>query len=841
MSVKLKSLEVPFIPFPEKIVGTQARIVVFIKDPSTCDAIRQVVSGSNGENLVFLGTIDNEEKTEKKDLNSAQSYYPIGILAAVEQFSAVGDGSYKFVASGQAAAHFDELVPASEGSAAMARIRRIDLSAGVAEKKACIELIDKLVRELATFSTIWETAYENKDDGSFQSKRLFSDPIYASDFIAGQLELTPYQRIGYFFKETLTERIAYLSEIVVAMLDKKATNERINKSVSEAMEKNQRSYVLNEQMKAIRRELRKLNGQEGDVEDDELVDDLEVQIEAQKKDLPEKVYKLCRREYSRYKLMQESTSEASVVRTYIETLLSVPWTKSEEKQYSLGEARSVLDEDHWGMDKVKLKVLEYLVTRDSKHPKILCLVGAPGVGKTSLCRSIARAMGRKYCRMALGGLGDEAEIRGHRRTYVGAMPGQIIKHLIKAEVNNPVFVLDEIDKMGSGGNKGDPASAMLEVLDPEQNNTFEDNYLDTPFDLSNVFFICTANSLNLPAALLDRMEVIALEGYSEDEKLNIAKRHIIPHVKKDLGLPDNACAMTDDAVRSVVRYYTRESGVRELERLVLTFIRKILLKRELDESDEWRNRDKSRDADSASLAKYWTKVYEAGDVEEILGARRYTITVSQREPAVGLVNGLSWSETGGDILQIEALRFDGTGKIQRTGLLGDCMKESVEAALSVVRARLDSLGVEAEKFAKSDWHIHFPEGAIKKDGPSAGISIATAVTSSITGIPVRSDVAMTGEICLRGDVLPIGGLKEKLLAALRGGIKTVLVPFENEKDVKEIDPKALQGLEVRSVKRIEEVLKFSLVRVPTPKEGACALSEADDPKIVVEASQPVDC
>jgi len=432
---------------------------------------------------------------------------------------------------------------------------------------------------------------------------------------------------------------------------------------------------------------------------------------------------------------------------------------------------------------------------------ILCLVGGPGVGKTSLGRSIARATNREYVRMALGGVSDEAEIRGHRRTYVGAMPGQVIKHMIKAKVKNPLFLLDEIDKIGAN-HRGDPAAALLEVLDPEQNNAFEDHYVETPFDLSDVLFVATSNSYDIPPALLDRMEVISLSGYTEDEKVHITMRHLIPKQMRVNGVKENEVVVEESAVRDIIRYYTREAGVRSLERAVGKILRKIVLT-ELEAPKDKRPTELPIRVTAETLEKY-------------LGVRRFSITSAQREPQVGIVNGLSWSEVGGDILMIEAVAFPGKGQVLRTGMLGDVMKESVEAARSVVRARAKQLGLKSDIFANTDWHIHFPEGAIPKDGPSAGAAIVTAMTSALTGIPVRSDLAMTGEITLRGEVLPIGGLKEKLLAAQRGGVKTVLIPQENMKDLTEIKEDALKGLEIVPVKHIEEVLARALVRQPTP-------------------------
>ena len=581
--------------------------------------------------------------------------------------------------------------------------------------------------------------------------------------------------------------------------------------VKQQIEGNQRDYFINEQIKALRRELNR------DEEEQRESDEYLKKLDEEGKDFPEVVRERIQNEAKKLDQMPPSSSESAVVRSYLDTLFEVPWTKRTEISTDLKKAREVLDADHWGLEKVKERILEYLAVQRrvnmTKAP-ILCFVGAPGVGKTSLGRSIARATGREYVRMALGGVRDEAEIRGHRRTYVGAMPGRVIKSLIKAKVRNPLFLFDEIDKMQTDF-RGDPASALLEVLDPEQNNTFEDHYVELPYDLSQVMFVATSNSYNIPAPLLDRMEVISLSGYTEDEKVHIAERHLIPKQMEANGVTEKEVRITEDAVRDIIRYYTREAGVRGLERSIGKILRKIVLKAE--------TRGEGEDAPKRQTVN-------AKNLHDFLGVRRFSITYAQKSPRVGIVNGLAWTEVGGDILTIEALQFPGKGAVQRTGSLGDVMKESVEAARSVVRSRAAKLGIRHEIFSTTDWHIHFPEGATPKDGPSAGGAITTAMVSALTGIPVRSDVAMTGEITLRGEVLEIGGLKEKLLAALRGGVKKVLIPADNLKDLEEIPENVRHALDIVAVHTIDEVLAHALVELPKPlteEEAAMKLSDAN--------------
>ncbi|MFL6635142.1 MAG: endopeptidase La, partial [Massilia sp.] len=560
--------------------------------------------------------------------------------------------------------------------------------------------------------------------------------------------------------------------------------------VKRQMEKSQREYYLNEQVKAIQKEL-------GEGEDGADIDELEKKVIAAK--MPKEALDKATNELKKLKLMSPMSAEATVVRNYIDTLVNLPWKKKSKVNNDLSNAEKVLEGDHYGLDKVKERILEYLAVQqrvDKLKAPILCFVGPPGVGKTSLGESIARATNRKYVRMALGGVRDEAEIRGHRRTYIGSMPGKVLQSLAKVGVRNPLFLLDEIDKMGADF-RGDPSSALLEVLDPAQNHTFSDHYVEVDFDLSDVMFVATSNSFNIPPALLDRMEVIRLSGYTEDEKTSIAQRYLLPKQIKANGLKDEEIKVDEAAIRDIIRYYTREAGVRSVEREISKICRKVV-KMLLLKKDNKR------------------VIVSSKNLDKFLGVRRYDFGVAEKENQIGQVSGLAWTEVGGDLLTIEAVQVPGKGAVIRTGTLGDVMKESIEAARTVVRSRAARLGIKNEVFEKTDIHIHVPEGATPKDGPSAGIGLTTALVSVFTGIPVRADVAMTGEITLRGEVLPIGGLKEKLLAAQRGGIKTVLIPEQNVKDLADIPDNVKNKLEIVPVRWIEKVLEVALERLPEP-------------------------
>ena len=619
------------------------------------------------------------------------------------------------------------------------------------------------------------------------------------DTIAAHLQLKLEQRQEILEITDVAERMEHLLGQLEAELDILQVEKRIRGRVKRQMEKSQRDYYLNEQVKAIQKEL-------GEGDEREELDQLEQQVReaGMSKEAEEKALG----EMKKLRMMPPMSAESSVVRNYIETLVDIPWKKKSKVSKDIVQADLVLNADHYGLEKVKERILEYLAVQKRMNKlkgPILCLVGPPGVGKTSLGQSIAKATGRKYVRMALGGIHDESEIRGHRRTYIGSMPGKIIQNMIKAGVNNPLFLLDEIDKLGRDF-RGDPASALLEVLDPEQNHSFADHYVEVDFDLSNVMFLATSNSMDIPPALLDRMEIIRLSGYTEDEKVNIAMQYLVPKQIERNGVKKGEIDIQESAVRDIIRYYTREAGVRSLDREIAKICRKVVMKQVLEQ-------DKKAGAKRTAAQ---TVVVDAANLHDYLGVHRFDYGVAENENRVGQVTGLAWTEVGGELLTIEAVALKGKGNILRTGKLGDVMQESISAAWSVVRSRAEVLGIAPDFYEKTDIHVHVPEGATPKDGPSAGIGMTLAIVSSLTGIPVRADVAMTGEITLRGEVLPIGGLKEKLLAALRGGIKHVLIPQENVKDLEEIPQNVKEGLEIHPVRWIDEVLSFGLEYQPQP-------------------------
>ena len=620
------------------------------------------------------------------------------------------------------------------------------------------------------------------------------------DTIAAHLQLKLERRQEILEITDVAERMEHLLGQLEAELDILQVEKRIRGRVKRQMEKSQRDYYLNEQVKAIQKEL-------GEGDEREELDQLEQQVReaGMSKEAEEKALG----EMKKLRMMPPMSAESSVVRNYIETLVDIPWKKKSKVSKDIVQADLVLNADHYGLEKVKERILEYLAVQKRMNKlkgPILCLVGPPGVGKTSLGQSIAKATGRKYVRMALGGIHDESEIRGHRRTYIGSMPGKIIQNMIKAGVNNPLFLLDEIDKLGRDF-RGDPASALLEVLDPEQNHSFSDHYVEVDFDLSNVMFLATSNSMDIPPALLDRMEIIRLSGYTEDEKVNIAMQYLVPKQIERNGVKKGEIDIQESAVRDIIRYYTREAGVRSLDREIAKICRKVVMKQVLEQ-------DKKAGAKRAAAPQI--VVVDAANLHDYLGVRRFDYGVAENENRVGQVTGLAWTEVGGELLTIEAVALKGKGNILRTGKLGDVMQESISAAWSVVRSRAEVLGIAPDFYEKTDIHVHVPEGATPKDGPSAGIGMTLAIVSSLTGIPVRADVAMTGEITLRGEVLPIGGLKEKLLAALRGGIKHVLIPQENVKDLEEIPQNVKEGLEIHPVRWIDEVLSFGLEYQPQP-------------------------
>ena len=629
-----------------------------------------------------------------------------------------------------------------------------------------------------------------------------SDNSRLADTVAAHLQLKLDQRQQILETADVVARMEFLLSCLESELDIMQVEKRIRGRVKRQMEKSQREYYLNEQVKAIQKEL-------GEEDERGELDALEAKIKeaGMTKEAEEK----CLSELKKLKMMPPMSAESTVVRNYIDTLLELPWKKKSRVSKDIAKADLVLNADHYGLEKVKERILEYLAVQkrmDKLKGPILCLVGPPGVGKTSLGESIAKATGRKYVRMALGGVRDESEIRGHRRTYIGSMPGKILQNMAKAGVKNPLFLLDEIDKLGSDF-RGDPASALLEVLDPEQNNKFADHYAEVDYDLSDVMFIATSNSLNIPTPLLDRMEIIRLSGYTEDEKINIAMQYLVPKQMKRNGVKEGELVVEESAVRDIIRYYTREAGVRSLDREIAKICRKVVMQITLSE-------DKKRSSETKKTSKAKPKAVKVNEknLHDYLGVRRFDYGVAESENRIGQVTGLAWTEVGGELLTVEAVALPGKGVIQCTGQLGDVMKESVSAAWSVVRSRAESVGLAPDFYEKKDIHVHVPEGATPKDGPSAGIAMTLAMVSAFTKIPVRADVAMTGEITLRGEVLPIGGLKEKLLAALRGGIKYVLIPKDNVKDLEEIPENVKTGLTIHPVKWIDEVLALGLETQP---------------------------
>ena len=641
------------------------------------------------------------------------------------------------------------------------------------------------------------------------------------DTIAAHLQLKLEQRQQILETFGIIGRMEFLLAQLESELDIMQVEKRIRGRVKRQMEKSQREYYLNEQVKAIQKEL-------GEEDERGELDALEAKIKeaGMTKEAEEK----CLSELKKLKMMPPMSAESTVVRNYIDTLLELPWKKKSRVSKDIAKADLVLNADHYGLEKVKERILEYLAVQkrmDKLKGPILCLVGPPGVGKTSLGESIAKATGRQYVRMALGGVRDESEIRGHRRTYIGSMPGKILQNMAKAGVKNPLFLLDEIDKLGSDF-RGDPASALLEVLDPEQNNKFADHYAEVDYDLSDVMFIATSNSLNIPTPLLDRMEIIRLSGYTEDEKINIAMQYLVPKQMKRNGVKEGELVVEESAVRDIIRYYTREAGVRSLDREIAKICRKVVMQITLNE-------DKKRSSETKKTSKAKPKAVKVNEknLHDYLGVRRFDYGVAESENRIGQVTGLAWTEVGGELLTVEAVALPGKGVIQCTGQLGDVMKESVSAAWSVVRSRAESVGLAPDFYEKKDIHVHVPEGATPKDGPSAGIAMTLAMVSAFTRIPVRADVAMTGEITLRGEVLPIGGLKEKLLAALRGGIKHVLIPKDNVKDLEEIPENVKTDLTIHPVKWIDEVLALGLESQPTPWVAPLSTEEAQ-----VEAAKP---
>ncbi|MDQ4087465.1 MAG: endopeptidase La [Pseudomonadota bacterium] len=775
----------PVLPLRDIVVFPHMIVPLFVGRDKSVAALESAMAAD--KSIFLVAQLDPAE-----DDPDREALYDMGVVATVLQLLKLPDGTVRVLVEGRQRASLVSL--SEQGSHLAAQVELIE--AEEPEGPEVQALMRSIVEQFENYSKLnrklpAETAVQL---GQIEEPSKLADAVAAninikvSDKQALLAELDPVRRMEMAF--------AFMEgELGVLQVEKK-----IRSRVKRQMEKTQREYYLNEQLKAIQRELGNAS-EEG--EGDELAE-LAKKIERTK--LSKEARSKAQAELKKLRAMAPMSAEATVSRNYLDVLLGLPWGKKSKLKHDITEAESILDEDHYGLERVKERIVEYLAvqarTNRLKGP-ILCLVGPPGVGKTSLGRSIARATGREFVRQSLGGVRDEAEIRGHRRTYIGSLPGKIVTNLKKAGTSNPLFLLDEIDKLGQDF-RGDPASALLEVLDPEQNSRFQDHYLEVDYDLSDVMFVTTANSMNMPQPLLDRMEIIRLEGYTEDEKVEIARRHLIPKQIESHGLKEGELSLTEEGLRAAIRYYTREAGVRTLEREIAKMARKTL--RQILEG------------------KVEKVEITAENVGEFLGVRKFRHGISEEEDQIGAVTGLAWTEVGGELLSIEAVTVPGKGQIRTTGKLGEVMQESVQAAFSFVKARAPSYGVKPSLFARKDIHVHLPEGAVPKDGPSAGIGMVTAIISTLTGIPVRRDVAMTGEVTLRGRVLPIGGLKEKLLAALRGGIAKVLIPAENEKDLAEIPANIREGLEIVTVAHVDEVLGQALATPVVPIEW----TEADE-------------
>ena len=795
------------LPLRDVVVYPHMVLPLFVGRPKSIAALEAAMA--NDDPVFLLAQIDpNTEDPTASDLHRT------GTVAQVLQVLKLPDGTVKVLVEG----------------IRRGRVLTIEESGGLflSHVEAVNEYADA---DNSDIEAIRRTLLTQFDQYAKLNKKIpaeiintingIDDNSRLVDTIAAHLQLKLEQRQQILETFGIIGRMEFLLAQLESELDIMQVEKRIRGRVKRQMEKSQREYYLNEQVKAIQKEL-------GEEDERGELDALEAKIKeaGMTKEAEEK----CLSELKKLKMMPPMSAESTVVRNYIDTLLELPWKKKSRVSKDIAKADLVLNADHYGLEKVKERILEYLAVQkrmDKLKGPILCLVGPPGVGKTSLGESIAKATGRQYVRMALGGVRDESEIRGHRRTYIGSMPGKILQNMAKAGVKNPLFLLDEIDKLGSDF-RGDPASALLEVLDPEQNNKFADHYAEVDYDLSDVMFIATSNSLNIPTPLLDRMEIIRLSGYTEDEKINIAMQYLMPKQMKRNGVKEGELVVEESAVRDIIRYYTREAGVRSLDREIAKICRKVVMQITLNE-------DKKRSSETKKTSKAKPKAVKVNEknLHDYLGVRRFDYGVAESENRIGQVTGLAWTEVGGELLTVEAVALPGKGVIQCTGQLGDVMKESVSAAWSVVRSRAESVGLAPDFYEKKDIHVHVPEGATPKDGPSAGIAMTLAMVSAFTKIPVRADVAMTGEITLRGEVLPIGGLKEKLLAALRGGIKHVLIPKDNVKDLEEIPENVKTGLTIHPVKWIDEVLALGLESQPTPWVAPLSTEEAQ-----VEAAKP---
>ena len=787
----------PILPLRDIVVFPQRIVPLFVGREKSVAALEAAMSAD--KELFLVAQLDPADDDPDRD-----ALYDLGVIATAMQLLKLPDGTVRVLVEG------------------VKRARLVGLVPGEGFMSAEVEEVDEETADGPEIQALMRSVVDQFENYAKLNKRLppetgiqlgeIEDSSILADAVASNLSVKVADKQALLGELNPSRRLEMVFAFMEGELGVLQVEKKIRSRVKRQMEKTQREYYLNEQLKAIQREL----GNESEEGGDELQ---ELANKIRKTRLSKEARNRANAELKKLRAMAPMSAEATVARNYLDVLLALPWGKKSKLKKDIAEAQNILDEDHYGLEKVKDRIVEYLAvqarTNKLKGP-ILCLVGPPGVGKTSLGRSIARATGREFVRQSLGGVRDEAEIRGHRRTYIGSLPGKIVSNLKKAGTSNPLFLLDEIDKLGQDF-RGDPASALLEVLDPEQNSKFQDHYLELDYDLSDVMFVTTANSLDMPQPLLDRMEIIRLEGYTDDEKVEIAKRHLIPKQLEAHGLKDGELIFTDEGLRTVLRHYTREAGVRTLERELAKIARKSL--RQILEGK----------LESVELT--------AENISDYLGVRRYRFGIGEEEDQIGAVTGLAWTEVGGELLTIEAVTVPGKGQIRTTGKLGEVMQESIQAAMSFVKARAPAYGVKPSIFARKDIHVHLPEGAVPKDGPSAGIGMVTAMISTLTGIPVRRDVAMTGEVTLRGRVLPIGGLKEKLLAALRGGITTVLIPQENEKDLVDIPATVKEQLEIVPVSHVDEVLARAMTQPMQPIEWTDADEHAAEPPIPGHSSE----
>mmetsp|Transcript_29204 Transcript_29204/g.56460 ORF Transcript_29204/g.56460 Transcript_29204/m.56460 type:complete len:803 (+) Transcript_29204:1521-3929(+) len=775
----------PVLPLRDIVVFPHMIVPLFVGRDKSVRALEEVMA--DDKQILLSSQMDPSE-----DDPDASGIYKAGVLANVLQLLKLPDGTVKVLVEGQARVRITEYLENDTFFEARAEY--------LTEMPGDVATTEALLRSVGDEFERYSKVKKNIPEEALAAVGETTEPAKLADLVAGHLGIEVDQKQDLLETLAVSERLEKVYGLMQGEMSVLQVEKKIKTRVKSQMEKTQREYYLNEQMKAIQNELG--DGEDGKNE----VAELEGKIAETK--LSKEAREKADAELKKLKNMSPMSAEATVVRNYLDWMLSIPWGVKSRVKKDLGRAERILDNDHYGLEKVKERIVEYLaVQQRSKKMKgpIMCLVGPPGVGKTSLGKSVAKATGREFIRISLGGVRDESEIRGHRRTYIGSMPGKIIQALKKAKTTNPLILLDEIDKMGQDF-RGDPASAMLEVLDPEQNGTFVDHYLEVEYDLSNVMFLTTSNSYNMPGPLLDRMEIIPLAGYTEDEKREIAKQHLIAKQVKNHGLKKAEFELTDDALSAIIRYYTREAGVRNLEREIAKVARKSLTKIVKKEAE--------------------TVKVTAENIDDFLGVRKHRYGLAEQADQVGVVTGLAWTSVGGDLLHIEALKLPGKGRMKTTGKLGDVMKESIDAASSYVRSISPQIGVKPPKFDKMDIHVHVPDGATPKDGPSAGLAMVTSIVSVLTGIPVRRDIAMTGEVSLRGNAMPIGGLKEKLLAALRGGIKTVLIPEENEKDLAEIPDNVKEGLDIIPVTHVREVLEHALISAPDAIEWDEAAEEA---------------